>query len=209
VPTKIEWKDETILIRLLRKQPDGSFKIVGYEKHENGVIYHCDIVRVHQAGDLTKPILNNLCWRDILDITCHNTLNYIKHDRKDPYTGIEIAGVKLFQRDEAKITFTDWQNDYYNQSLVGTVKIDLINGLYLVNLIPPDHELHRDEIETDGDGNSYIAGCTCEPQKSYPIKKPFRKKEAMMCYPLFGEPEGVELESYFDIKIIGTEGVER
>ena len=81
--------NDTILMRLMRKLPDGSFEVVGYEKHEGGRIYH--------AGFNSKKEL--LCYEDILP-DCDGDMGWVKHDRKDRYTGVDIDGVKVFERDE-------------------------------------------------------------------------------------------------------------
>lgn len=80
-----------LLFRLLKKQPDGSYGVVGYEKHENGIIYH-------------KELYNPLsAYKDDTDWNCIiGDFNpwYIRHKRKDQYIGIDIDGEKVFENDK-------------------------------------------------------------------------------------------------------------
>jgi hypothetical protein len=70
------------------------FEVVGYEKHENGKIYH--------------RLPDNKKGKDILNVRCDFNMGceghhrfYIKHDRKDRYTGLDYPdGGKVFENDK-------------------------------------------------------------------------------------------------------------
>lgn len=100
---------DEILFRLLRNLDDGSYEVVGYEKHEGGAIYHSK--DMEQWGDIMQLTYietlkeHALCPTDTYTKACH--LNYIPHDRKDIYTGIEVDGVKLFEKDKVEVVYGD------------------------------------------------------------------------------------------------------
>jgi len=90
-------------------------KVVGYEKHRGGIIYH---------GVAIDNNLSLIQWRNILNIgvekipfaassfPVHTTPCYIHHTRKDLYTGGEIDGVKVFERDEGKVVVWEEPNSF-------------------------------------------------------------------------------------------------
>jgi hypothetical protein len=69
-----------ILFRLLKQQEDGSFKVVGYEM-------------------ATVSGVREIDWYSCRKVDGLYHKSYIPHSRKDLYTGIEVDGVKLFERD--------------------------------------------------------------------------------------------------------------
>jgi hypothetical protein len=94
-------------------------KVVGYEKHENGKIWRikpeCVNKRVlwcciEEEGEITP-----LAW-------------YIPHDREDRYTGIDVDGEKLFERDEVEAHYE--VNAELNAAQTGVVRFK--NGRFVV-----------------------------------------------------------------------------
>lgn len=128
-------KQRERLDRLLKKQPDGSYKVVGFMKVENGRIYH-------------KSVKDNK-WNDILCISYRGRSYFIKHDRVDQYTGISIDRVKVFENDvlesikgiERMVKFTDGgfvlasaaQGIFAETPLEASVKNAKITGIEGVN----------------------------------------------------------------------------
>lgn len=65
-------------------------KVVGYEEHRNGKIYH-------------SIDLEEIKYSLPIEMTLNNITNWIKHDRKDRWTGLEDKnGRKIFERDIIK-----------------------------------------------------------------------------------------------------------
>jgi hypothetical protein len=76
------------IIHRLIDEVDGKMKVVGYEKHEDGKIYHKKWI----GGP----------YRDIMpkQIKCGAKSSYIPHTRKDRWTGLTYADGRLvFERD--------------------------------------------------------------------------------------------------------------
>jgi hypothetical protein len=96
-----------LLLRLREKNPDGSYRVVGYEKHEGGKIYQSNLSMQFAEIIFKKPnpSLGDRRW--VCDF-------YIPHDRYDIYTGITVNGEKVFERDQFKYAYGD----------VGTVLYD-------------------------------------------------------------------------------------
>lgn len=92
-----------ILFRLMRKKEDGSFEVCGYEKHE----YHGNTICICHVENLDNTVLFSS------RINHSGAVKYIKHDRKDLYIGVEVDGVKVFERDEIKIPINSfhWDDD--------------------------------------------------------------------------------------------------
>jgi hypothetical protein len=103
--------------RLLEKQPDGTYRVVGYQKQENGRIYHKPIE--------PDPKKKEYPWYDILTPAWKDKeFYYIKHDRIDRYTGVDlIGGTKIFERDRI-ININDTHPEYYYSSKSMTVQFD-------------------------------------------------------------------------------------
>jgi hypothetical protein len=97
-----------ILYRLLKRLTDGSYKVVGYEWHQDGRIYHSkDIKNWNHIFKYKVTITRNLKAGTIATVD-HN--NYIPHDRKDQFTGITLYDTertKLFERDEIELSYSD------------------------------------------------------------------------------------------------------
>jgi hypothetical protein len=99
----------------MKKLDDGHYEVVGYQKFENGRIYH-------QAVDS-----NN--WHDI-SLIGESNVNlviegltklpfYIEHNRLDRYTGVDLKdGTKIFE------------NDILEYNEVGHYKVVLKNGAW-------------------------------------------------------------------------------
>jgi hypothetical protein len=146
---------EEILYRLLQQLPDGSFKVVGYEKHEGGRIYHLPIFYLNRINyktpDRRKFKVDDkelgLAWNDVYFIKDRHYPHYSRtpHDRKDMYTGVTVGGEKVFQRDiiERTTLTEDFQReDIYDVSvgyslkkekITASLKLDWENPL----LMPP------------------------------------------------------------------------
>lgn len=89
------------LYRLLKKLPDESFKIVGYEIHR-----HCGesgIQIMHSFDNLGHDSL----LRRFSNISAvWGTKDcYVEHDRKDIYTGTDIKGKKIYKNDRVKVSW--------------------------------------------------------------------------------------------------------
>lgn len=121
-----------ILFRLMRKKEDGSFEVVGYEKYEDGKIYHSRIT-YDSSGE--KDTISQ--YHDILELKYNShdewhTPFYIKHDRKDRLLVVHNA-VNYFELDLLKITmpqtfdYVTKEGHLYYDTECGKVMIDFSN----------------------------------------------------------------------------------
>lgn len=98
------------LTRLLRKQPDGSDKVVGEEKH---------VIETVGIGEEYQTYVRRQRQVDEKGDKGHwftpSFLTGIPHDRRDKYTGITIGegddAVKVFERDLTEETFINATGD--------------------------------------------------------------------------------------------------
>lgn len=111
--------DEPILLnRLLKKQDDGVYKVVGWEWHklvkafetpmgivpDNYTTLHAKLPvyksppHYKKYGTLEEAKFSNITVK----YNCSDKEAWIDHDRKDRYTGVEIDGKKLFERDKVE-----------------------------------------------------------------------------------------------------------
>lgn len=104
-----------LLFRLVKNNT-----IVGYQKQENGKIYHKQATFIREGETYVGAFE---------DIFIGDRTVYIPHDRIDRDTGIEIGGAKLFERDRLS-----WEESYptrkENEKRSGT--IELFRGEYRV-----------------------------------------------------------------------------
>lgn len=82
-------------ILLLRLLFEG--EVVGYQRQENGLIFHINICEVKKLTSLSAPLKKGDGWFKV------TVWGLIKHDRIDMWTGVTVAGAKLFERDRLKI----------------------------------------------------------------------------------------------------------
>lgn len=92
-----------MLYRLMKKQEDGTYKFVGYEKHE-ATYGSGGMIRVFHMYHL---YINSHFSCDVIG----SRNNYIPHDRKDRYTELDYPdGGKIFENDlgRFKSQLTHW-----------------------------------------------------------------------------------------------------
>lgn len=114
-----------ILFRLMKLQEDGSYVVVGYMKMENGRVCH-KTIPMEMSGDVGYA-----GFRDIR-IGSYSQ-NYIQHDRLDQYTGVDIRGDKVFERDEGIDRRQRFTVELINGSWAMRTKrprVDFIQDLY-------------------------------------------------------------------------------
>jgi hypothetical protein len=120
-----------ILYRLLKRLTDGSYEVVGYEKHEGGRIYHSkDIKNWDHIFKYKVTITRNLKAGTIATVD-HN--NYIHHDRMDQFTGITLNdGTRVFERDKIEYQ-TIWVSAANVNFNLGIVKYDNKRGCFYIS----------------------------------------------------------------------------
>jgi hypothetical protein len=123
-----------ILFRLIK---DG--KVVGYEKHENGNIYHLmpEEYILHSKGGST------ILWDGRLDENGLMNLknihrSYIPHDRKDMWTGMVLDdGAKVFNRDRVELTKKAWKHEEGTEveevRVEGIININMHDGVRIID----------------------------------------------------------------------------
>lgn len=97
-----EIKKRELFFRLMRKKPDGTYGVVGYEKHESGNMYHS------QTINNASKLQDFFAWRDVFEISEFSNGdrrhdNRIQYDRKDEYAGFEVNGEKVFENDKVLV----------------------------------------------------------------------------------------------------------
>lgn len=124
-------EEREILYRLRQRQEDGTDKIVGWEWHkfvpqfetpcgiipDNYTILHGKRHKYNKGyykkyADLEDAKFSNITVK-------YNKVDenaWIDHDTKDQYTGIDVDGVKLFERDQ--VSGLDWYGHEVNNGLI-------------------------------------------------------------------------------------------